>query len=181
MSWIGKNIKMSRKREFFTGAFKGPCMRGKPRGCEGFSLVELLVASLIIMIIFISWLRIANFQAVRKESLRRLAIEKAAGYLDVMAERRENIGVYRIVFTNNSYAVLAPVPGNAYVQPLFKNIVGSPGYVLKVMPTSAITNILPHGGWPPAGRWAIIRLYDAYEVLESEAGRAFSTMSIFVD
>lgn len=148
-----------------------------PRGRAGFSLVELLVASMIIVIIFIAWLRIANFQAVRKESLRRLAIEKAAGYLDVMAELRPGEGTYQIVFDpTNSYTTTS---AQNEVVPLFEDQPGSPGYVLRVMPTDEITDILAHDGWPD-GRWAIIQLYDEHGVPTNEAGRVFSTMSVYL-
>ncbi len=166
--------------------------------CAGFSLVELLVASVIIVIIFIAWLRIANFQAVRKESLRRLAIEKAAGYLDVMTvERPGSLGQYRIAFTNDAYVADALDPAEAGItQHLFEvevvetingNTVtnrvpklGSPGYVLRVMTTAAITDILAHDDWPP-GNWALIQLYDEHGVTTNDAGRVFSTMSVFLE
>ncbi|NCC58868.1 MAG: prepilin-type N-terminal cleavage/methylation domain-containing protein, partial [Synergistales bacterium] len=110
----------------------------------GFSLVELLVAMLLIVIIFTAWFRIGNFQTIRKESLRRVALEKAAGYLDIMAGCSSNSGAYRIVF-NNAYEVQE---ASGLVQPM-----GSPldpvGYVLRVEERAA-TN-----GWP-ASTWATI-------------------------
>jgi prepilin-type N-terminal cleavage/methylation domain-containing protein len=148
---------------------------------RGFSLVELLIATLLIVIIFLGWLQIANFQAIRKESLRRLALEKAAGYLDVMSQLRPGAGQYRINFDGDTY--MAVVEQSALPLPLFTNAnesSSSPGYVLRVMPTSQITSILPHQDWPPAGRWALIELYDQHSLPTNESGRVFSRLSVFL-
>lgn len=144
-------------------------------------MVEVLVASLLIVIIFIGWLQIANFQAIRKESLRRLALEKAAGYLDVMTDSRPGEGQYEIKFTNDAYQVTTA--SSALPLPLFTNaneVSSSPGYVLRVMDTPDITNILPHQGWPSGGRWALIELYDQHSVPTNEAGRVFSRLSVYL-
>lgn len=133
----------------------------------GFSLVELLVAMLLIVIIFTAWFRIGNFQTIRKESLRRVALEKAAGYLDIMAGCSSNSGAYRIVFEANDYEVQE---ASGLVQPM-----GSPldpvGYVLRVEERAA-TN-----GWP-ASRWATIRLYDEHGI--SPTNTSFSQLSVYM-
>lgn len=60
----------------------------------GFSLVELLVAILLIFIVFAGWMRMNNIQAVNKESLRYAAVEKAAGMLDAIdAEKVQEQGL----------------------------------------------------------------------------------------
>jgi prepilin-type N-terminal cleavage/methylation domain-containing protein len=145
---------------------------------EGFSLVELMVAAAILIIVFISWLKICNFQAVRKESMRRLAIEKASGYLDYMIEPADSsVGAYTVIFTNGAYrnqSVAAP----EMVYPIFDHEQCSIGYHLEI--TSSITNHLAHRKWPSAN-WALIKLYDRHGVTTNEAGRPFSVMSVFVE
>jgi prepilin-type N-terminal cleavage/methylation domain-containing protein len=144
------------------------------RGASGFSLVELLVATVIIVIVFISWLRISNFQAIRKESLRRAAIEKAAGYLDYMVDQGGTTAgeAYTISFSG-TYSVGPPSdPSDASyrIPPLFEE--SDPiGYVLRVVQDYQVN-------WP--GRWAVIQLYDEHGVSVSDAGRPFSTMSVFM-
>ncbi len=143
----------------------------------GASLVELMVATLLAVIIFVGWLKIANFQAIRKESLRRVAIEKAAGYLDIMARAGQGDGTYRIEWSTNLLEyVLSPVAAD--VQPMFDGD-GLVGYVLRV--TSQTNNIPAHSGkWNTNKVWAVIDLYDKNGVSTSEAGRPFSTMSVFM-
>ena len=51
---------------------------------SGQSLVEVLVSILLLFIVFCSWAAMNNIQAVRKESFRYAAVEKAAGILDAM-------------------------------------------------------------------------------------------------
>jgi hypothetical protein len=156
---------------------------------RGFSLVELLVATILLIIIFIGWLQIANFQAIRKESLRRLALEKAAGYLDVMSELRPGAGQYRIDFRDNTYN-MAEVEPFALPLPLFTNASessSSPGYVLRVVRNQDISDEteIAHLGWTNniervfGGElqtyWAIIELYNETHQLD----RPFSRMSVF--
>jgi hypothetical protein len=135
----------------------------------GFSLIELMVGTLLIVIVFISWLRICNFQAIRKESLRLAGIEKAAGYLDFMAEQTEGPGYYRIDFTNQAYQAGST---DSTVKPLF-DATDLIGYTLWVESRVA------SGGWPNAN-WAVISLYDEHGVATNDAGRPFSTMSVFM-
>jgi hypothetical protein len=143
---------------------------------KGFSLVELLVGSLIAIIVFVGWLHISNFQAIRKESLRRMGIEKASGYLEVMVERSLTAGQhYSVIWTNNAYAV---VECDDQVQPLFES--SQPiGYCLKA--TTSVTDEVNHTGDWTAGKWVVISLYDMSGVAESEAGRPFSKMSLKVE
>ena len=156
----------------------------KRRGTAGSSLIELLVATLVLVIAFVGWLRISNFQAIRKESLRRAAIEKAAGFLDIMAKSGSPANFYRIDFTNGDYLVQAS-PTNGYIFPVFEEVnypANTPiGYVLEVK-WRAATN-----GWPN-GRWAVVSLYDRHGITTNELTYGansnpilpFSSMSIFM-
>jgi len=144
---------------------------------DGFSLIEIMVATVVMVIIFIGWLRIANFQAVRKESLRRAAIEKAAGYLDFIFDVPSLLPnqYYRVSWTNGQYEATHLTSGKELVQPLFEEFEAM-GYTLQILEDYQT-------GWSPSpglNRWAVIRLYDQHDVLMDNAGRPFSTMSIFL-
>ena len=54
---------------------------------SGETLVEVMVSILLLFIIFCSWAAMNNVQAVRKESFRYAAVEKAAGILDAMVAK----------------------------------------------------------------------------------------------
>lgn len=138
----------------------------------GFSLIELMVSTLILVIIFVGWIKICGFQAIRKESLRREGAEKAAGFLDVMVASDVSEGFYRIAFTTNQSYEISSSPARM-VQPLFGE--SDPvGYVLEVERRLASHN------WPEAD-WAIARLYDEHGVETNVAGRPFSVMSVYVE
>lgn len=145
---------------------------------SGFSLVELLVAVLVLVIIFIGWLRICNFQAIRKESLRRTAIEKGEGYLDFVAMRNLAPTSYSIGFSGGAYTADTT---NSTIQPLFAtnstiDEVYPLGYIMEVKRCPE-TN-----GWP-SGKWAVISLYDQHGVTtnDSAVDPPFSKMSIFME
>ncbi len=142
------------------------------KGRAGFSLVEILVATVILVIIFTGWLRIANFQAIRKESLRRAAIEKAAGYLDVMvgSPSLSDKRYYRINWTNSNFKV--DEAEDEHVYELFNNDLLI-GYTLQVL-------LNYQEDWPAGSKWAVIKLYDRNGIPETEAGRPFSTMSVLI-
>jgi prepilin-type N-terminal cleavage/methylation domain-containing protein len=149
---------------------------------KGFTLVELMVAALLIVIIFVAWLRIANFQAIRKESLRRVAIEKAMGYLDYIAGDSQLVtagtaGYCRVrdgaVYSKEWY----PGLNDPYVEPLFRAD-ESIGYLLTV--ATRVQAGLEHENWPDNGYWAVIALYDKHGVHASEAGRVFFKLSSYM-
>lgn len=137
--------------------------------------MELLVATLIGIIIFTSWLEICNPKPVRKESFRRLAVEQAAGYLDLM------LGKAPPSLIDKKYYKIS-VSGDAYTDsPSSKTLPVFPsnpdaviGYTLSTEERSGLV------GWPNKGYWAVVRLYDRQDVLDSEAGKAFFTLSAYI-
>lgn len=74
---------MEHIRSFVTPATPSPSSRGGGR--SGVSLVEVMVSVLLLFIIFCGWFRMNNIQAVRKESYRYEAVERAAGMLDALS------------------------------------------------------------------------------------------------
>lgn len=140
------------------------------RNAAGFTLTELLVATLLSVIVFTSWIRISNFQAIRQEALRRLAVEKAAGYLDFMASTNWNM--------TTNYGIAYNVASNSYqaaqtnrVLPMFSE--NDPiGYWVRVYRQTNAAS------W--TGRWAAVELFDRCDFVPSTYDRPFFAMSIFL-
>lgn len=156
---------------------------------SGFSLVELLVTTLVLAIIFIGWLQICNFQAVRKEALRRLAVEKAAGYLDYMAGSGATVNMghfFRVDFQNDSYS--HPHTGkndNCWPWPMFD--ANEPiGYTIDILKPAHIGFPGHTGDWAegPSHNWAVLRLYDRHSCgmakIDELGEKPFKTMSILL-
>ena len=74
----------------------------------GFSLVELLVSLLLLIIVAVGWFKIMNATSPYKEAQKRAAIELAAGILDVFFPGETKslpLGYYRFVYdeANNQF------------------------------------------------------------------------------
>lgn len=148
----------------------GPAFRPSGRSATaGFTLVELLVATLLSVIVFTGWIRISNFQAIRKEALRRVALENAAGYLDFMAATSATVNTYSVEFNTNSFAYGATPTSE--VQPMFSD--KHPiGYWVRVFQQTNAAS------W--TGRWAVVELYDRHHFVPTTNDRPFSALSIFL-
>ena len=160
--------------------------------CSGTTLVELMVATLIGVIVFTSWLSICNPKPVVRESYRRLAVEQATGYLDMMAgglrakkpNGQDDIITdeksYEVKFTNGVYSLHKRAPSSdnkKNVWPVFPGESGVPvGYTLCVEKK----NLGAESGWPNDSYWAVARLYDAVDVPEGDAGRPFCELKVFL-
>ncbi len=160
-------------------------LRSAVSSLGGFSLVELLVTTLIVIIVFAAWVRISNFQAIRTESLRRAAIEKATGYLDFMADGPSIVGAYSLAWDTNdsSYDLSGPSDPSdpSYRIPALFEESDPIGYVLRVVENWPLRANWPGDhGWSPNAKWAVIQLYDEHGVSTNAAGRPFSTMSVFM-
>lgn len=140
---------------------------------SGVTLVELLVATLIGIIIFTSWLEICNPKPVRKESYRRLAVEQAAGYLDLMLG---SVSSYSEKFYKVDDDRTPPTEASSHITlPVFpSNPDAVIGYTLSTEMRSGLV------GWPNNGYWAVVRLYDRQDVLDSEAGKPFFTLRAYI-
>ncbi len=138
---------------------------------NGFSLVELLVAMTILAFVFCGWLNLANIQPVSKESRRYAAVEEAAGLLDAasaLASPAE--GLYADNGTNGLERVAAVTDGRIFAFRSPEEM--APGYRLTVERRQA-------GGNSPAGRWAVVRLYDA-PLGDATTDKPFSEFSLFI-
>lgn len=148
--------------------------------CSGTTLVELMVATLIGIIVFTSWLSICNPKPVVRESYRRLAVEHAAGYLDLMVGAPphpiENKKYYKVVSSGGAIS-LSKLSGQdeKAVQSVFgADGLVSVGYTLKTEQRS------PSGGWPDNSFWAVVRLYDNVDVSQDDAGNPFFELAAFL-
>lgn len=158
----------------------------------GFSLVELLVATMLLTIVFVGWLTICNFQPIRKEALRRLAVEQAAGYLDFLAASGASVKsgyFYRVSFEHGVYSYDSSTPDTSgcWPWPMFDSK-DSIGYTIDVVKPHD-TGFPGHtGAWVEEGghsfNWAVIRLYDRHScglaLLAAREEKPFSTMSILM-
>ena len=157
----------------------------------GFSLVELLVATMLLAIIFVGWLTICNFQPIRKEALRRLAIEQAAGYLDFLAASDAGVNpghLYRVSFEHGVYSYDSlPKTSECWPWPMFysKDPIG---YTIDVVKPTHEGFPGHTGDWATSAghafNWAVIRLYDRHScglaLLDERGENPFSTMSILM-
>jgi prepilin-type N-terminal cleavage/methylation domain-containing protein len=86
--WFHKCGNIKHRGENLPGGFTFSSRRGV-------TLVELMIAMLILTIVCISWLKIIGIQSARKEARRREAVERLAGMMDAfMYEMRKggNVG-----------------------------------------------------------------------------------------
>ncbi len=141
---------------------------------SGVTLVELLVATLIGIIIFVSWLEICNPKPIRKESFRRLAVEQAAGYLDLMLGKVTSPVSGNYSVSGDTYTKLSGSSASNLL-PVFP---GNPDAVVGY--TLSIKTLPASGGWPANGSWIVVELYDKQDVLVSEAGKPFFTLSAYI-
>ena len=65
------------------------------KSSPGYSLVEFLVAMLILALVSLSWLTIAQVQSANRESYRREAVERLAGMMDVISRYGNLQDIYK--------------------------------------------------------------------------------------
>lgn len=148
---------------------------------SGLTLVELMVATLVGIIVFTSWLSICNPKPVVRESYRRLAVEQAAGYLDRMVgeppQPLENNKFYKVSFNGSSTSLdKLSGPDADVVQAVF----GDEGRSVSVGYTLCVEQRSPSGGWPDNSYWAVVRLYDIAGVSKDDAGSPFYELASFL-
>ena len=133
----------------------------KNRTRSGVSLVEMMVSVLLLFIVFCSWAAMNNIQAVRKESLRYAAVEKAAGMLDAMVEKQSFEGgklfrgaCYKVTEEGKfQRTVMDGKPGSETLYPLWPDDPSAPIYYKIVL-----TNVSGTSAWTN-GTWGVVSLY----------------------
>ena len=104
------------------------------KGSPGYSLVEFLVAMLILALVSLSWLTIAQVQSANRESYRREAVERLAGMMDVISSMKLTKNDVRSGKVAWRFDEGQPCKADLkVVNPLFNLTDSSIGYRIRVM------------------------------------------------
>ena len=164
---------------------------------RGVTLVELMIAMLILAIVCISWLQIIGIQSARKEARRREAVERLAGMMDAfMYNHRKgqdefSTGVnpgyyyYMELDENNKTVRFISAKKDDAVRALFENDVSPIGYQLQVVEKKDLPDNNRFSGFEANGTrtsplWLVGRLYN-HNGSSSEAGKPFFTLPVFLN
>lgn len=146
---------------------------------RGVTLVELMIAMLILTIVCLSWLEIIGIQSARKEARRREAVERLAGMMDAFMYCYQNVSAsacgYQVMTNGNAIAWSEDTTSNM-VYPMFEAGVSPIGYQLSVVNKSALPDAAKFGdNW--SGKWLVGRLYD-HNGNVNEVGKPFFTLPV---
>ena len=149
---------------------------------RGVSLVELMIAMLILAIVCIGWMQIIGMKSARKEARRREAVERLAGMMDAFLYERKNDaeeGCWRVEIDGNRLSIL---PGDSgTVRPVFGEEESSVGYRLEVVTMDGLDDAGMFSGWDregdKMGLWLVGRLYDNNGAL-ADCGYPFFTLPV---
>ncbi|MGN0844999.1 MAG: type II secretion system protein [Kiritimatiellia bacterium] len=147
---------------------------------RGVTLVELMIAMLILAIVCVAWLEIIGVQSARKEARRREAVERLAGMMDAflyMNKLKSNVstGCYQMI-VNGSMLSFAPVSAATKACPLYESDVSPIGYRLDVVAKANLSDeALFTGYWTK--KWLVGKLYDRSG---SDAGEPFFTLPVYI-
>lgn len=158
---------------------------------RGTTLVELLIAMLILTIVCIAWLEIIGVQSARKEARRREAVERLAGMMDAfMYENRNNhslnFGDYRMNLNLLIGKIDFEYCGDSDVHPMYEQEISPVGYRISVVTKDDLPGQIWFDGWedleqkgeePLVARWVVGRLYNQNGRL-ADAGKPFFTLPV---
>ncbi|MGN0854784.1 MAG: prepilin-type N-terminal cleavage/methylation domain-containing protein [Kiritimatiellia bacterium] len=144
---------------------------------RGVTLVELMIAMLILAIVCVAWLEIIGVQSARREARRREAVERLAGMMDaflyVYKSKSVSPGCYQM--TSGSTLLFEQV-STATAFPLYESDVSPIGYRLDVVTTANLSDAaLFTGDWTK--KWLVGKLYDRSG---SDAGEPFFTLPVYI-
>lgn len=113
------------------------------KGSPGYSLVEFLVAMLILALVSLSWLTIAQVQSANRESYRREAVERLAGMMDAISQLGLSyVPGTALQFKDGQPQKLSGVNGRMTVNPLFGPTESSLGYRLRVKELEEVGDLM---------------------------------------
>lgn len=113
------------------------------KGSPGYSIVEFLIAMLILALVSLSWLTIIQVQSANRESYRREAVERLAGMMDVISQQGLAKNGYRADTVWRFDDGLSVQANDArIVNPLFRPTESSIGYRLRVKRLSAVSDLI---------------------------------------
>lgn len=156
---------------------------------RGVTLVELMIAMLILAIVCIAWLEIIGIQSARREARRREAVERLAGMMDAFLY--VNMGndalatntYYRLNMTNLVGSLTFESCGRDVVNPMFESAVSPIGYQLHVVDRKDLADSDMFTGWDARGKnvnaplWLQGRLYDGNGEV-GECGKPFFALPV---
>lgn len=151
---------------------------------RGVTLVELMIAMLILALVCISWLEIIGIQSARKEARRREAVEQLAGMMDAFTYAKKtsmDIAPGQYYYKNETANVFEFVDGDAnQVYPLFGGDESPIGYQLCIVDWSGLSGLGVSAGntWGDLHGWLVGRLYERSGT-RTEAGKPFFTVAVF--
>lgn len=158
---------------------------------RGVTLVELMIAMLVLAIVCIAWLEIIGIQSARREARRREAVERLSGMMDAFLYYTRSGGIspgdYRMTMdTGGSRIDFSQTEGGALVYPVFEDGVSPIGYRLSIVfkddlkdqPQSFYSD-WKCGGYRPPNYWLVGRLYDSHgDILPVE--KPFFTLPVCI-
>lgn len=156
---------------------------------RGVTLVELMIAMLILTIVCIAWLEIIGIQSARKEARRREAVERLAGMMDAfmydsillnnkIIDNKKKIKTGCYYLKRNSLS--AQLITNDEVYPMYENDLSSIGYRLRVLQKKDLNYSSEFGdNWKiiQDNYWLVGELYNHYGKQES-VGKPFFTLPV---
>ena len=178
VKWFDKSGNVKRRGETLPGRLRTASRRGV-------TLVELMIAMLILTIVCLSWLQILGIQSARKEARRREAVERLAGMMDAFMYNQKSIspGVYQLKLDSSDGVLFEKANQTDDVFPMFDGSVSPIGYRLRVVKKNDLFLSDKFENWNTTGRdfkgyWLVGYLYNSSGCSESEAGRPFFTLPV---
>ena len=111
---------------------------------RGMSLVELMVAMLVLFFVCVSWLTIFQIQSANRESYRREAVERLAGMMDVISQQ----GFNSQYASETSWSFCEGKPtrqtNSRIVNPVFEPTESSLGYRIRIKKSSAASDLISY-------------------------------------
>lgn len=155
---------------------------------RGVTLIELMIAMLILAIVCVSWLEIIGIQSAKREARRREAVERLAGMMDAFMyiNRGSNVkdigdGYY---FWNENTLEFIPKGEQADAYPVFRDDENAVGYRLHVVDTAGLFGGALFDGWDAfakkqdnLSRWLVGELFKRVGT-KDEIETAFFTLPV---
>ena len=153
---------------------------------SGVSLVELMIAMLILTLVCVAWLQIIGIQSARREARRREAVERLVGMMDAFLYAQKTVsnsqgGNWEVVSALGSKSLaVQPKRETNHVYALFDADVSPIGYQLTVCSREERPQGALFGSeWDASvsKRWLVGRLFDRSGDI-SEVGKPFFVLPV---
>ena len=151
------------------------------RSRSGVTLVELMVSVLLLLIVFLGWARMNNIQAVRRESIRYAAVEKAAGFLDACDPKTSSSldPAFSYSWKNGRLEILS---GRSLAPLVWEGDTtgreGAPVLGYRIRFSDSVPGCLPDNYFWETGPWAVAEVYDNWQA--GAVGNPLVTLRVFL-